>query len=518
MSALRNSIPVLFGLVAIALIVGVVAITGLNVGAETNGEQEVLAEAETLEPSVYKTALESTETAPTVENFNPGNMFVDVVKRVRPSIVSIYTSKNVKIPANPWHRFFRDFGFEQDQRFQEEESQERTQQGLGSGIIISEDGYILTNHHVVKDMDELNVKLISGKEYIAELVGSDPTTEVALIKIDASGLQAALLGNSENLQIGEWVLAIGSPYSLEFTVTAGIVSALSRDIDIIRERGYAINNFIQTDAAINPGNSGGALINYQGNVVGINTAIASPTGSYIGYGFAIPINLAKSVMDDFRKYGKVNRGYLGVRIKPITSAAAKSYGLDRVRGVLVFGVQEGKAADKAGIKEDDIILSVNGDEVNKPNQLQAKIGSNNPGEEVTLVIWRDGKEKTIRVELEGLDEELKPVAQEESQSENISTLIGVTVTDLDDRQLSQLELDDGVVVASVKNNSPADKAGISRGDVVFKVDNEPVKSAKQFDSYIDDLKKGDVVRMRLRRRVRSGQTFDDLVFIEIPKK
>jgi serine protease Do len=518
MSVLRNSIPVLFGLVAIAFIVGVVTITGLNIGAEPNGEQEVLAEAETLEPSVYKTALESTQTAPTIENFSPGNMFVEVVKRVRPSIVSIYTSKSVKIPANPWHRFFRDFGFDQDQRFQDEDAQERTQQGLGSGIIISEDGYILTNHHVVKDMDELNVKLIDGKEYKAELIGSDPTTEVALIKIDADGLQEALLGNSDNLQIGEWVLAIGSPYSLEFTVTAGIVSALSRDINIIQERGYAINNFIQTDAAINPGNSGGALINYQGNVVGINTAIASPTGSYIGYGFAIPINLAKSVMDDFRKYGKVNRGYLGIQIKGITSAAARSFGLDKVRGVLVLGVQEGRAADKAGIKEDDIILSVNGTEVNKPNQLQANIGSNNPGDEVTLEIWRDGKKKTVKVKLEGLEEEAEPVAREKVVEENITTLIGINVTDLDDRQLSQLGLDDGVVVASVKNNSPADKAGIGRGDVIYKIDNDEVKSAKQFDDYIDDLEKGDVVRMRLVRRTRSGQTFKDLVFVEIPKK
>jgi serine protease Do len=515
MSAGRNIIPVLFGLLAIALIVSVVTVTGLNIGNETNGNQTVLAEAETLEPAIYSTALESTETVPTVDNFNPSSMFVEVVKKVRPSIVSIYTAKNVKIPTNPWHRFFRDFGYQPE----DEGMQESTQRGLGSGIIISDDGYILTNHHVVKDMDELNVKLIDGKEFKAELIGSDATTEVALIKIDASGLNDVVLGNSDNIQIGEWVLAIGSPYELEFTVTAGIVSALARNIDIIRDgEGYAINSFIQTDAAINPGNSGGALVNFRGEVVGINTAIASPTGSYIGYGFAIPINLAKSVMDDFIKYGKINRGYLGVQIKEITSAAAKSYGLDKVGGVLVFKVQEGKAGDKAGIEEEDIILSVNGVEVNKPNQLQAKIGSYNPGDKVTLEIWRNGKKKSITVELEGRTDEPVPLAQEDRQDESISTMIGVVVSDLQDRYLSQYNLESGVVVETVKNSSPAGKAGINRGDVLYRIDNEQVKSAKQFNTYIDNLKKGDVVRMRLRRRASNGQTFDDLVFVEIPKK
>jgi serine protease Do len=515
MSAARNAIPVLFGLLAIALIVSVVTITGLNVGTDPNGEQELLAEAETLEPTIYNTVLESTETAPNLNEFNPGTMFVEVVKRVRPSIVSISTSKNVKVPPNPWHQFFRDFGYQ----FEDEGVRERRQEGLGSGIIISEDGYILTNHHVVKDMDELTVELIDGKEYKAELVGSDPTTEVALIKIDASGLEDVVLGNSDNLQIGEWVLAIGSPYALASTVTAGIVSAVARDIDIIRDgRGYAINNFIQTDAAINPGNSGGALINYRGEVVGINTAIASPTGSYIGYGFAIPINLAKSVMDDFIKYGKVNRGYLGVRINEITSAAAKSYGLDKVQGVLIVEVQQGKAGDKAGLEDEDIILSVDGVEVNKPNQLQAKIGSYNPGEEVNLEIWRAGKKKTLAVKLEGLDEESEPVARRDSQEESISTLIGITVADLQNRQLSQLDLEYGVMVVSVKSNSPAEKAGVSRGDVIYKMDNEQVKSAKQFNNYIDDLAKGNVVRIRLRRSIANGQTFDNLVFIEVPKK
>lgn len=515
MSVVRNSIPVLLGLLAIALIVGVVAITGLNIGATSGNEQETLAKAETGEPTIYKTALESTNTAPTIGNFNPGTMFVEVVKRVRPSIVSISTKKKIKVPANPWHRFFRDFGYQDE----DNDAREQTQQGLGSGIIISKDGYILTNHHVVKDMDELTVQLINNEEYEAELVGTDPTTEVALIKIDASGLTDIVLGNSDNLQIGEWVLAIGSPYALASTVTAGIVSAIGRDIDIIRDgKGYAINNFIQTDAAINPGNSGGALVNFKGEVVGINTAIASPTGSYIGYGFAIPINLAKSVMDDFIKYGKVNRGFLGVKIKEITSAAAKSYGLDKVQGVLVFEVVKGKAADKAGIENEDIILSVNGVEVNKPNELQAKIGAHNPGDEVKLVIWRSGNKKTVKVKLEGLDEEPETIAKKESGDDNNSTLIGVTVSDLEDDQLSSINLENGVVVEDVKSSSPAEKAGISRGDVIYKIDNEKVESARKFNNYVDDLKKGDVVRMRLRRHFPNGQVFDDLAFVEIPKK
>ncbi len=398
MSASKNSIPVILGLVAIGVIIGVVLTTGFQIDNKGFAEP-------TISTTDAVASGESGSETPQSQNlnaanFNPNNLFVNVVKAVRPSIVTIYTTKNVKVPANPWHRFFRDFGLE-DPRGGQEQEREYKQNGLGSGIIVSKDGYILTNHHVIKDVDELLVQMVDGQEYKAEVVGTDPTTEVALIKIDADGLPAAKLGNSDHVQVGEWVMAIGSPLELNFTVTAGIVSALSRDINIIRSGSvnYSIEDFIQTDAAINPGNSGGALININGEVIGINTAIATPTGNYVGYGFAIPINIAKNVMRDLQKYGEIRRGYLGVYIERMDPVKAKGVGLDKPEGVFITSVIEGKAADKAGIKAGDVVLEVEGVKVNQPNQLQAKVGSYDPGDEIDIVVWRDGRRKTFRAAL-----------------------------------------------------------------------------------------------------------------------
>jgi len=388
MANFRNSIPVILGFIAIGVIIGIVLTTGFNLDTKS------LADNKPAE-KIY----EEGESATNPQNnmsFTPQKGFVEVVKKVKPAIVTIYTTKNVKVPANPWHRFFRGFGFED---VPEGEEREMPQTGLGSGIIVSEDGYILTNHHVIKDVDELRIQLYDSEEYPAEVIGTDPETEVALIKIDKSGLTKAILGNSDDVQVGEWVLAIGSPLELNFTVTAGIVSALSRDINIIGRGSYAIENFIQTDAAINPGNSGGALVNDRGEVIGVNTAIKTETGTYIGYGFAVPINIAKTVMDDFIKFGEVRRGYIGVQIEMMTPVRAEGVGLDKPRGVFISNVLAGKAADKAGIKAGDVILKVEGMEVNKPNQLQAKVGSYNPGDEISLVVWRDGRETNWRPEM-----------------------------------------------------------------------------------------------------------------------
>jgi len=511
MSNLKNSWPIVFGFIAIGIVVGVVLTTGLNFDSKS-----VASKNET--PTIYaETSYPQSESqdTPTIANYNPNAMFVEIVKNVRPSIVTITTTKTVRM-VNPWHRFFREFGFDDGSESDEREYQTN---GLGSGIIISEDGYILTNHHVIKDVDELNVKLVDEREFDAELIGTDPTTEVALIKINADNLTKAVLGNSDKLQIGEWVLAIGSPLEIDFTVTAGIISALSRDINIIRsEGGYGIENFIQTDAAINPGNSGGALINYRGEVIGINTAIASPTGYFVGYGFAIPVNLAKSVVDDFIKYGEVRRGYIGVSIEPMTQVKAEGVGLDKVRGVFISSVLNGKAADKAGIKAGDVILEVQGVEVNKPNQVQSKIGSYDPGEKISIVVWRDGSKKTFNIVLEGREEEANTASRTRTPVEKNINSLGITVGDLTSRDLERFDLDNGIVLQSVKRNSPASKEGLQRGDVIYEADGKPVSSAAEFRNYIEDLSKGDIIKLQVRNRDSSGNNFDRLVFLQIPKK
>ena len=510
MANFRNSWPMFIGFIAIGAIIGVVLTSGFNFDSKSYADK---ADSEKIyqESSEPETMAQESETA---IRSNPNTAFVEVVKKVKPTIVTIYTTKNVKAPDNPWHRFFREYGFEFDDQGGQREFQ---QNGLGSGIIISKDGYILTNHHVIADMDELKIKLVDDREFKAEVIGTDPLTEIALIKIDAEGLTPAVLGDSDKLQIGEWVLAIGSPLELNFTVTAGIVSALSRDIDIIRDAGgYQIENFIQTDAAINPGNSGGALVNYKGDVIGVNTAIASRTGSYIGYGFAVPINLAKKIVDDFIKYGEIRRGYIGVRIEPMNQVKAKGVGLDKPMGVFITDVIDGKAADKAGIKAGDVILEVNGVEVNKPNQLQARISSYAPGDEVKILIWRYGKKVTVDVVLEARDGVVTASTEHKPIKEDNVKSLGIQVRDVSDSDLSRMDLDNGIMIQNIERNSPAAKEGLLPRDVIYEVDGEQVSSAADLKDYIAGLKEGDVLRLQIRRTDSAGNRYDRLVFLQIP--
>ena len=503
----RSSLPVILGLITIGIIFGIVLTTGFNLDTKgvANTADKIYTESD---PNA-----ESDMGSVNAGNFNPNSMFIDIVKKVRPSIVSIYTTKTMKIPKdNPFYYFFKQ---------QNGTDELPPQEGLGSGIIISKDGYILTNNHVVNDADELIVKMVDKSEYKAKLVGTDPTTEVALIKIDAKDLPAAVLGNSDNVQIGEWVLAIGSPLNLTSTVTAGIVSALGRgDMNIIRSNNNlsGIEDFIQTDAAINPGNSGGALLNIKGEVIGINTAIATGTSYYVGYGFAVPINIAKSVVDDLLKYGEVRRGYLGVYIEDMNPIKAKGVGLDKPQGVFISSVIPDGAADKAGIKAGDVVLKINGKEVNKRNELQAKIGTYNPGDKVEIEVWRDGKTKTIEVVLQSRTGETsvsdKPKKTKESKA---VANIGLKVKDLSENQLSELELDNGVVVIGVERRSSAAEAGLSQGDVIYEVGGDKIKSVSDFYDKISEYKADDVVRMKVRRKMR-GDIFDRLVFIQIPKE
>lgn len=505
MNGIKNSFAYVMGLIAIGIVVGVVLTTGFNIDSKSV--------AEPIPEKNYSEA-DSGPSGVNAGTFNPNSMFTNMVKKVRPSIVSIYTSKNVKVPDNPFFYFFRDMP--QDQFHQPREQKQR---GLGSGVIISADGYILTNNHVIEDVDELQVKLIDGTEYKAEIIGTDASTEIGLIKIDAKDLPVAVLGNSDKTQIGEWVMAIGNPLELTSTVTAGIVSALHRQIDINRSKDgtSAIENFIQTDAAINPGNSGGALINLNGEVIGINTAIASRTNYYMGYGFAVPINIAKSVIDDLKKYGEVKRGYLGVYIAAVDPVTAKGVGLDKPRGVFITSVMDESAAAKAGIKEGDVVLSVNGKEVNQPNELQAVVGTHNPGETIKLKIWRDEAEKHISVTLKGRDND-KTDASPKKDKKRSSDLpdLGLKVKDLNERQQENYDIKGGVLVIAVEADGAAAKARIVRGDVIVALNGHKLDDVEDFYDRLEKLDKGDVVKVKLRSR-QGNELFDRLVFLQIPE-
>lgn len=506
MSRFKNSLSYVFGLITIGIVVGVVLTTGFNMESKSIAT-----------PSDDKIYQEATGPADgqsmTVANFNPNSMFADMVEKVRPSIVSIYTTKSVTMQQNPFFYFFRDMPQDENHK-----PQQQKQHGLGSGIVISDDGYIITNNHVIEDVDELRVKMIDGTEYDAEIVGTDASTEIGLIKIKAKNLPVAVLGNSDRLRIGEWVMAIGNPLELTSTVTAGIVSALNRQIDINRSKDgvSSIENFIQTDAAINPGNSGGALINLEGEVIGVNTAIASRTNYYMGYGFAVPINIAKSVVDDLKKYGEVKRGYLGVYIAPVDPITAKGVGLDKPTGVFITSVMEGSAADKADVREGDVVLSVEGKKVDQPNELQAIVGTHNPGEKIMLKIWRDGKEKTIRVTLESRSNEGSSSEQPNKKSESKELKdLGMKIRDLSERARDMYDLDNGVMVVAVEAESAAAKARIMRGDVIVSLNGKSLDSVDAFYDVVSGLDEGEVVKLKLRS-IQGKEIFDRLVFLQIP--
>ena len=425
--------------------------------------------------------------------------FVYVAKTVSPAVVTINSEKVVK--RRPWHPFMNDEFFRRFFQFPEQE-QEQILRGLGSGVIVNAHGYILTNNHVIEDADAITVT-VKGKEYEAEIVGKDPASDIAVIKIDKDDLPTVKLGNSDELEVGEWVLAIGNPFSdiLQNTVTAGIVSAKGRTGLNIGGGRISYQDFIQTDAAINPGNSGGALVNLKGELVGINTAIVGQAN--VGIGFAIPINLARSVMEQLISKGRVIRGWLGVYIDDINEDVAKGLGLESAKGVQVPRVQEDSPAEKAGVKAGDIILKVNDKVIENADQLRNYIASLSPGTEVDLTIWRDGKEKIITVKLGE-----RPSEQEMAKGETIDVArekLGLTVQNLTDELAKRFGFEDekGVLVADVRRGSPADREGIKVGDLIVSVNRKPVKNVSDFNDIVKELKPNDIVLLRLKRESMS---------------
>ncbi len=379
---------------------------------------------------------------------------------------------------------FRDFFGDEFERFfqrpqpQQPESREPRPMGTGSGVIINPEGYIVTNFHVIRNAEKLSVTLLDNQSFDASVVGTDPTTDLALLKIDKKGLPALTLVNSDNVKVGQWVMAVGNPFNLNATVTAGIVSAKARRINILTEQ-YAVESFIQTDAAINPGNSGGALVNLKGELIGINTAIASPTGAYAGYGFAIPSNLVNKVVNDLLKYGKVQRAVLGVTIANNNSVLAKEKGLDFTSGVYIDSVATGSTAEKAGIKPGDVIVGINGDEIVNSAELMAEIAEKKPGEIIEVTIRRGDDRQNLRVELQQLDREEKPeLAYAEDQQ--ILRDLGVQISTLSGEEAEELGIEGGIRINKLYPGKIIQETRIREGFIIIGVDKKKVHSVDEF--------------------------------------
>ena len=363
--------------------------------------------------------------------------------------------------------------------------------GAGSGVIISSEGYIVTNNHVIQDASEIEVILNDNSKYTAKIVGSDPATDIAVLKIEGKGFTAIPLGNSDELRIGEWVLAVGNPFNLTSTVTAGIVSAKARNINLLADRSkqdiVPIESFIQTDAAVNPGNSGGALVNTRGELVGINTAIASQTGSYSGYSFAVPVNLVNKVMRDLIDYGIVQRGFLGVQISDINQEIKETNKLSSLKGVFISKVTDNGSAEKAGVKDGDVILKIGTKEVNSVAELQEEIGKRRPGDKVSLTIrGKNGNEEIKELVLRNQDGETKLVSKEEI-AKNVA--LGATFLELTSKDRKELNISNGVKIGTLTSGK-LKSIGLQPGMVITKVNNEPVETVEQLTTKLNGGNKG----------------------------
>jgi serine protease Do len=469
--------------------VALVAITSLLVGLGISGSFDWLV------PSRAVNLLG--EGAPEVRSTNQLPDFVALSKKMRPVVVNISTTQVSETrgggqefsspfgeddPFNDfWRRFFGGPMPRGPQR----------QRSLGSGFIIDADGSILTNNHVVENASKIVVKLSDEQDYEAKVIGRDPKTDIAIIKVNAKGkLIAATFGDSDTLEVGEWVMAIGNPFGLDSTVTSGIVSAKGRHIG---QGPY--DNFIQTDASINPGNSGGPLINLRGEVIGINTAIFSRTGGNIGIGFAIPINLVKELLPQLKGKGKVTRGYLGVLIQRVTPEISESLGMDKARGALVANVSKDGPAEKAGVKVGDVIVEFDGKEVKDSGDLPIIVARTPVEKKVRMKVLRDKKEMTLTVAVGELkDEEVVATAPEKGE-------LGLTVQKLTPQMAESLGLEkaEGVVVTAVEPGSAADESGIRRGDVILEIDRKPVRSLEDYRKLAATIRKGRGVLFLVRR-------------------
>ena len=390
------------------------------------------------------------------------NDFTFAAEQTVHAVVHVKTKATVSSQSsNPLYEFFYGPGT----------NQEREVRGFGSGVIVTPDGYIVTANHVIEEADEVDVTLNDKRTFVADVVGRDPSTDIALLKIKATGLPYIKFGDSDAIRLGEWVLAVGNPFNLTSTVTAGIISARGRSLGLLDDQ-YRIESFIQTDAAMNPGNSGGALVNTNGELIGLTTAIYSPTGAYAGNSFAIPTSIVKKVYDDLKQYGEVQRGLMGVNITDVTSEIAKEENLDEVKGVYLSGIVDGGAAKAAGLQEKDVIIAVNGEPVGTTSDLQEKVNRFRPGDKIEVTYIRKGKQDTKTVVLRNMEGGTGVVAPGSTST----TVYGATFAPLASGDKEQLGIENGVKITAVSEGRFRD-LGLAKGAVIVNVNGQKVNSA-----------------------------------------
>lgn len=466
------------GVVFASLLSAIIAIGGfmyLNPNVQDSRTFEEIQESN----AKFSNFLDNTEyTVP--EGLN----FIFAAEQVTKGVVHIKaeSSRSQARPKSPFEEFFRDFHNGQGQP-----PMERRAQSSGSGVIISPDGYIATNNHVVDGASKLEVVLHDNRTYEAEVVGVDPNTDIALLKIDAKSLDFVEFGDSDQTKVGEWVLAVGNPFNLTSTVTAGIVSAKARNINILRSQNqYGIESFIQTDAAVNPGNSGGALVNLNGKLIGINTAIATPTGSYAGYSFAVPSTLVSKIVNDLKEFGVVQRAMLGVSIANLNDPRLENNDTDLNSGVYIMGVGPESAAEKAGMKEGDVIIQIEDTKISNVAELQELVARNRPGDKIDVTYIRDGKAIKSKATLQNIENTLDIV-----EAPKVIEIDGAQFENVSERELAQLDIKGGAKVASIKSGKWAD-IGIKEGFIVTAVDKIAVMNADDL-SKILETKSGGVL-------------------------
>lgn len=436
--------------------------------------------------------------------------FATIAERVKPSVVLI-TSRRVVRQAQQrfWGPFEEFFGDRQSP-----DAQPRPFRGMGSGVIVSEDGYILTNNHVVEDTEKLTVQLFDEREVEAEIVGLDPRTDLAVIKVELDDLPVLPFGDSDKLRVGEWVMAVGNPFGRNHTVTAGIVSAKGRSSVLPVRNSY--EDFIQTDAAINPGNSGGALVDLDGSLMGINTAIATRTGGYQGIGFAVPANMARGIMTRLVRDGRVTRGYLGVMISNLDEVVAESMGIENTDGVLIERITDDGPAKDSDLQPEDVVVALNGKVVEDTDDLRNRIADMAPGTVVELEVIRDGAPRSISIELDELPDgdPSRTASREESPNDSPASTIGIDAMDIS-RQWSRIyEQGSGVVISVVRSGSVAEERGLQRGDLIREVNGDPVSSVQEFNAMFRRFEPGQAIRFRIQR----GNNAQFLVGLRIPEE